>query len=86
MLVEEEMFEETLASPPTTTTLPPPNVRYCTHLSIFVCFFNNLFPQVDPNVGFAELPEEYFSGVGESDAFRSSKGVIQVVQTISFSS
>jgi len=32
---------------------------------------------VDPNIGFAELPEEYFTGLGESDAWRSSRGVIQ---------
>ena len=36
--------------------------------------------QVDPNIGFAELPEEYFTGIGENDAWRSSKGVIQVRQ------
>jgi hypothetical protein len=35
--------------------------------------------EVDPNVGFAELPEEYFDGVGESEAWRSSRGVIQVL-------
>jgi len=35
--------------------------------------------KVDPNIGFAELPEEYFTGVGESEAWKSSKGVIQVV-------
>jgi hypothetical protein len=41
--------------------------------------FDNLFAmEVDPNVGFAELPEEYFTGVGESEAWRSSRGVIQV--------
>jgi len=40
--------------------------------------FDNLFAmEVDPNIGFAELPEEYFTGVGENDAWRSSKGVIQ---------
>jgi len=40
--------------------------------------FDNLFAmEVDPNIGFAELPEEYFSGDGESEAWRSSKGVIQ---------
>jgi len=40
--------------------------------------FDNLFAmEVDPNIGFAELPEEYFTGMGENDAWRSSKGVIQ---------
>jgi len=40
--------------------------------------FDNLFAmEVDPNIGFGELPEEYFSGEGESEAWRSSKGVIQ---------
>ncbi|XP_023321417.1 ATPase ASNA1 homolog [Eurytemora carolleeae] len=40
--------------------------------------FENLFAmEVDPNIGFAELPEEYFTGVGESEAWKSSKGVIQ---------
>ena len=38
----------------------------------------DLHHQVDPNIGFAELPEEYFTGIGENDAWRSSKGVIQV--------
>ena len=43
--------------------------------------FDNLFAmEVDPNIGFAELPEEYFSGDGESEAWRSSKGVIQVIK------
>ena len=37
---------------------------------------------MDPNIGFAELPEEYFTGIGENDAWRSSKGVIQVGDTI----
>ena len=41
--------------------------------------FENLFAmEVDPNIGFAELPEEYFTADGESEAFRSSKGIIQV--------
>jgi arsenite-transporting ATPase len=40
--------------------------------------FDNLSAmEVDPNIGFAELPEEYFTGDGESEAWRSSKGVIQ---------
>jgi len=40
--------------------------------------FDNLFAmEVDPNIGFAELPEEYFTGIGENDAWRNSKGVIQ---------
>ena len=44
--------------------------------------FDNLFAmEVDPNIGFAELPEEYFTGIGENDAWRSSKGVIQVFAT-----
>ena len=42
--------------------------------------FDNLFAmEVDPNIGFAELPEEYFTGIGENDAWRNSKGVIQVL-------
>jgi hypothetical protein len=46
--------------------------------------FDNLFAmEVDPNVGFAELPEEYFTGVGEADAWQSSRGVIQVHQSSS---
>merc|ERR1719394_2456042 len=40
--------------------------------------FDNLYAmEVDPNIGFAELPEEYFTGIGENDAWRNSKGVIQ---------
>jgi len=40
--------------------------------------FDNLFAmEVDPNIGFAELPEEYFTEVGESEAWRSSKGIVQ---------
>jgi hypothetical protein len=46
--------------------------------------FDNLFAmEVDPNVGFGELPEEYFTGVGEADAWQSSRGVIQVHQSSS---
>ena len=41
-------------------------------------FYNLFAMEVDPKIGFAELPEEYFSGDGESEAWRSSKGVIQV--------
>merc|ERR1711978_678826 len=40
--------------------------------------FENLFAmEGDSNIGFAELPEEYFTGIGENDAWRNSKGVIQ---------
>jgi arsenite-transporting ATPase len=39
--------------------------------------FDNLSAmEIDPNIGFNDLPEEYFEG--ESDAWRSSRGVIQV--------
>jgi len=43
--------------------------------------FSNLFAmEVDPNVGFTELPEEYFEGSAESaEAWRQSKGVIQEI-------
>ncbi len=38
--------------------------------------FDNLSAmEIDPNIGFNDLPEEYFDG--ESDAWRSSRGVIQ---------
>ena len=48
--------------------------------------FDNLFAmEVDPNIGFAELPEEYFTGIGENDAWRNSKGVIQVLPASSVS-
>uniref|UniRef100_A0A1B6I1K2 ATPase ASNA1 homolog n=1 Tax=Homalodisca liturata TaxID=320908 RepID=A0A1B6I1K2_9HEMI len=40
--------------------------------------FNNLSAmEIDPNVGFNELPEEYFDG--ENDAMRLSKGVMQEI-------
>merc|ERR1719167_1687364 len=39
--------------------------------------FSQKFTKVDPNIGFAELPEEYFTGIEENDAWRNSKGVIQ---------
>ena len=39
--------------------------------------FDNLSAmEIGPNIGFNDLPEEYFEG--ESDAWRSSRGVIQV--------
>ena len=39
--------------------------------------FDNLSAmEIDPNIGFNDLPEEYFEGY--SDVFRSSRGVLQV--------
>ena len=35
------------------------------------------FQEVDPNVGFNELPEEYFEG--ENEAMKLSKGVMQEI-------
>ena len=35
--------------------------------------------EVDPNVGFTELPEEYFEGQQEQEAWRQSKGVLQEI-------
>jgi len=40
--------------------------------------FDNLFAmEVDPNVGFAELPEDYFLGEEAGDVWRNSRGVVQ---------
>jgi len=42
--------------------------------------FDNLSAmEVDPNVGFTELPEEYFEGQQEQEAWRQSKGVLQEI-------
>ena len=42
--------------------------------------FDNLFAmEVDPNVGFTELPEEYFDGQESAEAWKQSKGVIQEI-------
>jgi arsenite-transporting ATPase len=39
--------------------------------------FDNLSAmEIDPNIGFNDLPEEYFEG--ESEIWRSSRGVLQV--------
>lgn len=40
--------------------------------------FNNLYAmEIDPNVGFNELPEEYFEG--DQDAMRLSKSIVQEI-------
>nr|CAH7747269.1 unnamed protein product [Callosobruchus chinensis] len=40
--------------------------------------FTNLYAmEIDPNIGFNELPDEYFDG--EPDAMRMSKGIIQEI-------
>ena len=40
--------------------------------------FSNLFAmEVDPNAGVNELPEEYFEGQDQSEAWRMSRGVLQ---------
>lgn len=40
--------------------------------------FNNLYAmEIDPNVGFNELPEEYFEG--EPDAMKMSKSIVQEI-------
>jgi len=42
--------------------------------------FTNLFAmEVDPNVGFTELPEEYFDGEESQEAWKASKGIIQEI-------
>lgn len=48
----------------------------------FICFITTLrisviLQEIDPNVGFNELPDEYFDG--DNEAMRLSKGVVQEI-------
>lgn len=49
-----------------------------TKVPTLVKTFSNLYAmEIDPNVGFNELPEEYFEG--DQDAMRMSKGIVQEI-------